>query len=96
MLFIADHPNNLHTGLETHGLHIRSINQLFIPIENLISVRKGIIYSGIKIYNSLPSNNFNLTNDRKQFKNELCMYLLKKSFYFVKEFLKFSGDNQLY
>jgi hypothetical protein len=40
MLFITDNPNNLHTGLEIHGLHTRGINQLFIPIANLTSVQK--------------------------------------------------------
>jgi hypothetical protein len=71
MLFIRDIPNNFQTGLEIHGLHTRSKNQLFIPIANLTSVQKGITYSGIKIYNSLPSKILNLRDDRKQFKNEL-------------------------
>jgi hypothetical protein len=55
MLFIIDKPNNFQTGLEMCGLHTRSKNQLFVPIANLTSVQKGITYSGIKIYNSLPS-----------------------------------------
>jgi len=80
MLFIIDNPNNFQTGLEIHGLHTRNKNQLFIPIANLTSVQKGITYIGIKIYNSLPSSILNLKNYRKQFKNELCMYLLNNSF----------------
>jgi hypothetical protein len=50
MLFIIDNPNNFQTGLEIHGLHARSKNQLFIPIANLTSIQKEITYSGIKIY----------------------------------------------
>jgi hypothetical protein len=68
-------------------------NQLFIRTANLTSVQKGITYSGIKIYNSLPSNILNLKKDGKQFKNELHRYLLNNSFYSVKEFLEFSRDN---
>jgi len=68
MLFIIDNPNNLQTGLEIHGLHTRSKNQLFIPIANLTSVQKAITYSGIKICNSLLSNIVNLESDRKQFR----------------------------
>jgi hypothetical protein len=68
-------------------------NQLLIPIANPTSVQKGITYSGIKIYKSLPSNILNLTNDRKLFKNELYKYLLNNSFHSVKEFLVFSRDN---
>ena len=50
MLFIIDNPNNFQTGLEIHGLHTRSKNQLFIPNAKLSSVQKGITYSDIKIF----------------------------------------------
>ena len=93
MLFIIDNPNNFQTGLEIRRLHTRIKNQHFIPIANLTSVQKGITYPDIKIYNSLPSNILNLTNDRKQFKNELDKNLLNNSFYSVKEFLEFGNDN---
>jgi hypothetical protein len=93
MLFIIDNPHNFQIGLEIHGLHTRSKNKLFIPIANLTSVQKGITYPDIKIYNSLLSNILNLTNERKQFKNELDRYLLNNSFYSVKEFLEFNTDN---
>jgi hypothetical protein len=33
MLFIIDNPNNFQTSLEIHGLHTRSKNQFFIPVE---------------------------------------------------------------
>jgi len=36
--------HNFQTGLEIHGLHTRSKNQVFIPIANLTSVQKGITY----------------------------------------------------
>jgi hypothetical protein len=60
MLFIIDNPNKFQTDLEIHGLHTRSRNQLFIPTANLTSVQKRMTCSGIKIYNSLPSNISNL------------------------------------
>ena len=56
MLYIIDNQNNFQSGLETHGLHSRSKNQLFIPIANLTSLRKGITTSGILTCNSLPIN----------------------------------------
>jgi len=37
-------------------------------LQSLASVQKGMTYSGIKIYNSLPSDILNLKNERKQFK----------------------------
>jgi hypothetical protein len=71
MLYIIDNRNNFQSGLETHGLHSRSKNHLFIPIANLTSLQNGIITSGILTDNSLHSNVLKLKNDRKLFKNEL-------------------------
>jgi hypothetical protein len=79
MLFIIDNPNNFQTVAEVYGLYTRSKNQLFIPNTNLRGVQKGITYSSIKIYNSLPINILSLKNDRKQFKNELHRYLVGNS-----------------
>jgi hypothetical protein len=92
MQFVIDNSNNFQRGTETHGLHTRSKNHLFIPIANLTSVQKEITYSGIKIYNSLPDTILNHRNDREKFKNELTRYLINNSFYSVKEFLEFSRD----
>ena len=80
LLFILDNPNNFQTGLQIRGLHTRSKIQRFIPIANLTSVEKENTYSGIKVYNSLPSNSLNLKNDRKQLKNELYRCLLYTHF----------------
>jgi hypothetical protein len=94
-LFIIDNPNNFQTDLEIHGLHTRSKIQLLVPVANFTSVLKRITYSGIKIHNSIPSNNLNVKNDKKQFKSELYRYLLSNSFYSVREFLEFSWDNMI-
>jgi hypothetical protein len=93
MLFIIDNPNNFQIGLEIHGLHTRSKNQLFVLIAKLTCFQKGITYSGIKMYNSFPSNILNLKNDRNNLKMSYTGYLLNNSFYSVKEFLEFSRDN---
>jgi hypothetical protein len=61
MLFIIGNPDKFRMGLKIHELHTRS--------KNLTSVQYGITYSGIEIYNRLPSNIVNLKNDMKQFKN---------------------------
>jgi hypothetical protein len=55
MLFITDNPYNFQAGLQIHGLHSRSKNQLFIPIENLTSVQKGITYSVLKYITVCPA-----------------------------------------
>jgi hypothetical protein len=77
MLFIIGNPDKFHVGLEIHELHTRTKNKLFIPAVNLTSVQKGITFSGIKIYNTLPSSILNLKNNMKQFKNQLCSEVQK-------------------
>jgi LysM repeat protein len=81
MLFIIDNSNNLQTAPDIHELNTRSKNHLFIPVTNLSGVQKGVTYSGIKIYNSLPNSIIIHRNDRKKFKIELYRYLLNGSFY---------------
>jgi hypothetical protein len=91
ILFIVDNPNNFPTVSEVHGLHA-SKKQLFTPNTDLTSVQKGITYSNIKIYSSLPINILSLKNDRRRFKNELHRYLVGNLFYSVKELLEFTRD----
>ena len=40
---------------------------MHLPSTNLTSVQKGVLYSGTKIYNHLPSNIKALANDAKLF-----------------------------
>ena len=49
-------------------------------------VQRGVLYSGSKIYNHLPSNIKVLPNDAKRFKSTLKSYLLEHTFYSLDEF----------
>jgi hypothetical protein len=48
---------------------------------NLTQFQKGVYYSGIKIFNNLPHNIKELSNEIKLFKNALKRFLLINSFY---------------
>jgi hypothetical protein len=73
MLFIIDIPNNFQTGLEIHGLHIRSKKSPFRSnCKPHKCSKRNYLFWYQNIHNSLPSNILKLKNDRKQFKNELC------------------------
>jgi hypothetical protein len=76
MLFIIDSHNDFRSGLQVHGLNIRNKNQLCLPIFNLSAFQKGTTFSGIKLFNSLPSTIQSLRNDRDHFKNSLHTYLI--------------------
>ena len=65
---------------EIHNLNTRFYHNMHLPYTKLTSVQKGVLYSGSKIYNHLPSNIKTLANDAKLFKSTLKSYLLEHSF----------------
>jgi len=83
------------TNAYVHGLNTRNKNNLYLPVVNLSCVQKGVSYSGVKIFNSLPRKTQSYRNDRKRFKNKLYRYLTIHSFYSITEFLecKIDKDN---
>jgi len=48
--------------------------------------QKGVHYSGIKIFNHLPTTIKNLTSDRNKFQIALKKILLNNSFYSLEEY----------
>ena len=56
MLFIVDNQKDFPTNAYVHGLDTRNKNYLSLPIVSLSCVQKGVSYSRVKIFNSLPSN----------------------------------------
>ena len=59
---------------------------LHFPTTNLTLVQRGVLYSGIKIYNHLPTHIKSLLKDPKQFKLKLKSFLLEQSLYSLEEF----------
>jgi len=56
MLFLADNQKDFLTNTYVHGLDTRNKNRLYFPVVSLSCVQEGVSYSGVKIFNSLPSN----------------------------------------
>jgi hypothetical protein len=88
MLFIIDNQQDFFTNAHVHGLDTRNKNHLYLPVQSLTCIQKGVSCSGVKIFNSLPSNIQSYKGDRKKFKKELCQYLATHSFYSITEFLE--------
>jgi hypothetical protein len=94
VLFVIDNQNNFCSGLEVHGLNIRSQNQLYLPILNLSVFQNGTMCTSIRLYNRQPMNVQNLRKDRSSFKNKFFfLYLMNNSFYTVAEFLEYTMNN---
>jgi hypothetical protein len=71
-----------------HGVNTRYNEHLHRPITHLSSYQRGVYYSGVKLFNSLPINITALKNDKNQFRAALRSYLLNHSFYSVNEFIE--------
>jgi hypothetical protein len=59
---------------------MRQSTNLHLPQENLAIYQKGVYCLGIKIYNSLPSNIKNVSNNPKKFKTVLKTFLYTNCF----------------
>jgi hypothetical protein len=59
---------------------------VYVPTANLTIYQKGVYYSGIKIYNHLPTAIKYLSDDKNKFKLDLKRYLLHYSFYSLEEY----------
>ena len=69
-----------------HKINTRQAFDLYLHIANLSIYQKGGYYSGIKIYNPLPTTIEDLSGDKNKFKLALQRYLLHNSFYSLEEY----------
>jgi len=86
LVFVIKYRDFFQSNSEIHNLNTRFNHNLHLPSTNLTLVQKGVLYSGSKIYNHLPSNIKALSNDAKHFKHTLKNYLIEHSFYSLDEF----------
>ena len=59
------------TNNQIHSIHIRFKTNLHPPTANRTKFQKGVYYSAIKIFNNLPHNIKDLTNEIVLFWNAL-------------------------
>jgi hypothetical protein len=64
------------TRLSLHDFHSGSKNQLHFLSVKLTSVKKGVTYPAVKIFNNLPSNILELYENKTLFKSSLRKYFL--------------------
>jgi hypothetical protein len=87
MTFVA---NNLDKFQTNHSVYItgtRRNDHLHLPSACLSSYQRGVYYSGIKLFNTLPLYITVLKNDKKQFRQALRNYLQTNVFYSIDEFV---------
>jgi hypothetical protein len=85
-MFVVQNKNLFITNIENHNLETRQSYNLYIPQANLTIYQKGAYYSGIKIFNKLPSDIKNVNGNITKFKAALKKFLYMNSFYTLEEY----------
>jgi hypothetical protein len=81
LLFVVDNGDYFRVNSEIHNINTRTKWNLHLPIFNMSAHQKGTYYSGIRVFNSLPSPVKNLSQNGNQFKSSLKHFLYFHSFY---------------
>jgi hypothetical protein len=84
--------NNIHLftrNTEVHNTDTRQNINLFPLSTSFTKVQKGAYYSGIKIYNHLPWELKQLSNDQKSFGFALKRFLYANYFYSLNEYFNY-------
>ena len=74
-------------GFQSSGMWCcitRQTFDLYIPTANLTTYQKGVYYSGIKIYNHLPTAIKDLSGDKSKFKYSKAQLMYTCFIYYAK------------
>jgi len=84
--FVTKNKDQFLSNSQVHKINTRQTSDLYVPAANLAIYQKGVYYSGIKIYNHLPTAIKDLSDDKNKFKLALKRYLLHNTFYSLEEY----------
>jgi hypothetical protein len=90
-IFVVD-KNKFILNYNVYNINTRQKYNYHLPSTNLSLYQKGVYFTGIKVFNSLPQSIKNLSNDTKQFKSALQNYLHAHSFYCIYEYFNVNTE----
>jgi hypothetical protein len=76
-MFVVKHKDIFTFNGELHKINTHHKLDLHVPLMNLTKLKKGVYYSDIALFNSLPFDIKNVAHINK-FKHELKKFLIKK------------------
>jgi hypothetical protein len=85
-MFVLQNKTLFPSNIDSHTIDTRQRQNLHLPQVNLTVYQNGAYYAGIKIYNKLPIENNNTSNNFKNFKIESRHFLNTHSFYTVDQY----------
>ena len=77
LMFVIRHKDMFTVNKELHKINMWHKLDLHVPLTNLTKVQKGVYYSGVTLFNSLPLGIKEVANNTNKFKHELKKFLLK-------------------
>ena len=86
LLFVVNNRNYFIPNSIFHDSNTRHRNDLHLPQATLAMYQKGVYYSGIKVFNSLPRTLKDISSKPGKFKIALKKFLHTRSFYSLDEF----------
>jgi hypothetical protein len=86
LIFVINNKNYFITNSENHSIHNRSSSNFHLPQANLAIYQKGVYYAGVKVFNNLPQDIKNISDNPKRFKKVLKHVLTTQSYYTLEEY----------
>src|SRR5215510_574842 len=71
LMFVITHEEIFTVDIELQKINTRHKFYLHVPSSNLTKVQKGVHYSGVTLFNSLPLGIKEVANNTNKFKHEL-------------------------
>jgi hypothetical protein len=94
-LFVVNNIDEFTINSDVHSIRTRHRSDLHPPLTRLMKHKKGIYYSGIKIFSYLTQNIKNLFRNVKKFKLTLKRFLSVGSFYTHEEYFDWTSRSDL-
>jgi hypothetical protein len=91
ILFVNKNSELYTTNNEIHNYCTRQRRNLHQRAANLAQYQNGVLYRGVKMYNSLPAHIKNGFHNPKKFETLLKRFLYNNSFYSIEEFFNFNS-----
>jgi len=86
MMFVAKNRELFVINTNVHNFLTRSHNDLHLSNTNLSVFQKGVYFSGVKIFNNLPTGLKQTSHNIYRFQKALKIFPLDNSFYSLKEY----------
>jgi hypothetical protein len=87
LVFVVMHKDLFALNMEFHSINTHHKLDLHMPPMNPSKMQKGVYYSAIILFNSLPLSIKQDVHDFHRFKQKLKKFLILNSFYSLEEYL---------